>query len=258
MNIGGYRGGESDSSWIGVSGEHRIYMQLSEGIRDDIQTLSFVDIFEPLSEEELERIDWKRISTTVEAGATFYTPLDLCETLFILIRGRVRIFRRGASGKEFTLNVFGEGTVFGEMALTAQSFRNAYAEAVEDSEVAAMCRADVERLILEKPRVGLQMIHLLSERLVAYESRMESLGGKEVPARLAGMLVHLIESDGIRGSDAYRLSGKYTHHQLGTMIGANREAVTRAFGTLRETGVVYMERRNICVRDLDKLKELAT
>ncbi|WP_119071104.1 Crp/Fnr family transcriptional regulator [Rubrobacter indicoceani] len=237
-----------------MSKDGRCGVEIDEGLK----TLSFVDIFEPLTEEELSRIDWERISTDVKAGETFFTPLDQCETLFVLLTGRVRVFRRGVNGREFTLNVFGEGTVFGEMALTAQSLRNTYAQAVTDSKVAAMCRADVERLMLEKPRVALQMVYLLSDRLFAYENRLEDLGVKEVPARLAGMLLLLIETDGVRESDGYRLSGKYTHHQLGTMIGANREAVTRAFKMLRETGAVQIERRSIKARNLDLLRELAS
>ncbi|MGI8541281.1 MAG: Crp/Fnr family transcriptional regulator [Rubrobacteraceae bacterium] len=230
---------------------------MNDETREEISTLSFVEIFEPLSEEELARINWRRLSTDVKAGETFYTPLDLCETLFVLLSGRVRIFRRGANGREFTLSIFGEGTVFGEMALTAQYLRDSYAQALEESVVAAMCRTDLERLILDKPRVGLQMVYLLSDRIVAYEKRLEDLGVKEVPARLAGMLALLIESEGIRESEVYRLSGKYTHYHLGTMIGANREAVTRAFGVLKEAGVLQIERRSIIVSDLEKLRGFA-
>ncbi|AHY46476.1 cAMP-binding proteins - catabolite gene activator and regulatory subunit of cAMP-dependent protein kinase [Rubrobacter radiotolerans] len=227
---------------------------LSDG---EIRTLSFVEIFEPLTEDELAKIDWRKLSTKVRAGETFYTPLDLCETLFILLKGRVRVFRKSALGKEFTLNVFGDGTVFGEMALTAQSFRNSYAQALEDSEIAAMCRADVERLILDKPAVGLQLVHLLSERIVQYERRLEDIGLKEVPARLAGILLLLLESDGIRDREAYKLIGRYTHYQLATMIGANREAVTRAFRVLREAGALEIDRRTIQIKDLDALREIA-
>lgn len=90
------------------------------------------------------------------------------------------------------------GTVFGEMTLTAQRLRNAYAEPVETSEITTMCRADVERLILDKPKVGLQLVHLLGERLVNYETRMEYLGLREVPARLANLILLLIESEGVK------------------------------------------------------------
>jgi len=225
--------------------------------QEQVRLLRLIDIFEPLSQEEIERINWQHLNTRLGPGEVFFTPMDLCETLFVLQSGRVRLYRATPSGREFTLAVLEAGTVFGEMALTGQRLRSSYAQALEESEISAMCRADVERLILEKPQVGLQLVHLLSERLSAYETRMESLGLKEVPARLAGLILELIETQGVRDREGYRIPTRYTHQQLGTMIGANREAVTRAFARLRETGTVEVRRRYIHVKEIEALKRTA-
>jgi CRP/FNR family transcriptional regulator len=221
---------------------------------EQIRQLSLVDVFEPLSWEEIEKINWQNLNTRLQAGEVFYTPMDLSETLFVLQSGRVRIYRALPEGRELTLAVLESGTVFGEMALTGQRLRASYAQALEESEISAMCRADVERLVLDKPAVGLQLVHLLSDRLAAYETRMEGLGLKEVPARLAGLILELVETQGIRGSAGYRIPTRYTHQQLGTMIGANREAVTRAFARLREAGAVEVRRRYIHVENLEVLR----
>ena len=239
---------------LAVTGLARQEERLGE---EQIKLLRMVDIFEPLSQEEIERINWQHLNTRVEAGETFYTPMDLSETLFVLQSGRVRLYRAVPEGREFTLAVLDAGTVFGEMTLTGQRLRRSYAQAMEESEISAMCRADVERLILDKPGVGLQLVHLLSERLGTYETRMESLTLKEVPARLAGLILELMESQGVRGSAGYRIPTRYTHQQLGTMIGANREAVTRAFARLREAGAVEVRRRYIHAEDLDALRRAA-
>ncbi len=143
------------------------------------------------------------------------------------------------------------------MVLTGQRLRNAYAQAMEESEVSAMCRADVERLILDKPEVGLQLVHLLSDRLTTYETRLEDLGLKEVPARLASLILLLIESEGVRTSTGYKIPTRYTHYQFGTMIGSNREAVTRAFARLRDLGAVDTRRRYIHVEDIETLRKAA-
>src|ERR687886_1002653 len=171
---------------------------------EQIKLLTLVDIFEPLSREEIESIQWEHLNTTVERGEIFYTPMDLCETLFVLQRGRIRLYRATPEGREFTVAVVESGTVFGEMVLTGQRLRNAYAQAMEESEVSAMCRADVERLILDKPRVGLQLVHLLSERLATHETRMEDMALKEVPARLANLLLLLVENEGLRTPTSYK------------------------------------------------------
>lgn len=233
-------------------------MTVPDGTGEDhVKLLSLVDVFEPLSREEIDKINWQNLNTRLEPGEVFYTPMDLCETLFVLQSGRVRIYRALPEGRELTLAVLESGTVFGEMALTGQRLRASYAQAMEESEISAMCRADVERLVLDKPAVGLQLVHLLSERLATYETRMEGLGLKEVPARLAGLILELVETQGIRDSSGYRIPTRYTHLQLGTMIGANREAVTRAFARLREVGAVEVRRRYVHVEDLEALKRAA-
>lgn len=221
----------------------------------NLRLLSTIDIFESLTPEELRRIDWKDLNIHVETGEVFYTPAYLCETLFVLQEGRVRIYRKTMKGREFTLAVVEGGTVFGEMALTAQRFQNSYAQAMEPSVISTIYRADLERLILNKPQVGLQLTYLLSERLSLYESRLEALGLKEVPARLANLILEIVEVEGIKTTDGYKIPTLYTHKHLGTMIGANREAVTRAFARLQDAGIVELKRRQIHIEDLETLKK---
>jgi CRP/FNR family transcriptional regulator, cyclic AMP receptor protein len=147
--------------------------------------------------------------------------------------------------------------VFGEMALTAQQLEGAYAQAMEPSEVSTMLRADLERLVLEKPEVGLQIMHVLSERLRRQETRLEDATMKDVRSRLAGIIALLVESEGVRTGTGYRIAAHHTHQQLGDMIGANRVAITRAFGLLQDEGVVELRRRLIHVTDIEALKRVA-
>jgi CRP/FNR family cyclic AMP-dependent transcriptional regulator len=222
-----------------------------------IRLLSLVDIFEPLSEGEIEGLNGQLPDRRLQRGEIFFGPEDRSERLFLLQSGRVRIFRTSPDGREFTLAVVESGTVFGEMALTGQQLEGAYAQAMEPSKVSMMLRADLERLVLEKPEVGLRIMQLLSERLRRQETRLEDVGMKGVRARLAGIVVLLVESEGVRSGNGYRIPAHYTHERLGTMIGANRTAVTRAFGLLQDEGVVQLRRRLIHVPDLEALRRSA-
>lgn len=222
-----------------------------------IRLLSLMDIFEPLTEAEIKRLNGQLPDHRVERGEIFFGPDDPSERLFLLQKGRVRIYKTTPDGREFTLAIVGSGTVFGEMALTAQQLEGAYAQAMEPSRVSTMAREDLERLILEKPEVGLKIMHILSERLRRYEARLEDVTMKDVRARLAGIIVLLVESEGVRTSTGYRIPRHYTHERLGTMIGANRVAVTRAFGLLQNEGVVELRRRLIYVADIEALKRSA-
>src|SRR5829696_2048818 len=129
---------------------------------------------------------------------------------------------------------------------------------MEASEISVMRREDLERLILQKPEVGLQISHLLSERLRRYETRLEDITLKDVTARLASLLLLLLENEGVvTGDHSLKIPTHYTHQHLGTMIGANREAVTRAFGQLQDEGIVQLRRRLIYVPDVQALRTRA-
>lgn len=230
---------------------------MSESSTERVRLLSLVDIFEPLTEEEIKSLNGQLPDRRLQSGEIFFGPQDRSERLYLLQRGRVRIFRSTPDGREFTLAVVEAGTVFGEMALTGQRLEGAYAQALAPSQVSTMLRADLERLILEKPEVGLRIMELLSERLRRQETRLEDVVMKDVRARLASIIALLVESEGVRSGAGYRIPTHYTHERLGTMIGANRTAVTRAFGLLQDEGVVQLRRRLIYVTDIDALKRSA-
>jgi CRP-like cAMP-binding protein len=225
-----------------------------------VELLSGVDIFEHLPKEEvrgiLDELLQRNAEINLGAGEVFYTPRQPDGKLFILIKGGVRIYKMEAA-REFTLEVVNSGTVFGEVAFTDHRLRDAYAQATEPTILLAMARSDVERLILQKPKVGLRLISLLSERLHYYETRIEDVTLKGVPARLASLILFLIESEGVQVPGEIRIPTRYTHEHLGTMIGANREAVTRAFGHLQDEGALQLRRRLIYVEDVGALERVA-
>jgi len=222
----------------------------------EVELLSKVDLFESLSKEEIRVLIRQNSDVRLEEGETFYAPWQHNGKLFILKKGRMRLYRTEGS-REFTLEVVEAGTVFGEMAFTPYRLRESYARAMEPSIIFVMERAAVERLIEEKPQVGIKMISLLSQRLHYYETRMQDVTLKEVPARLASLILFLIESEGVQIPGEIRIPTRYSHEHLGTMIGANREAVTRAFGRLQDDGALQIRRRLIYVDDVEALERAA-
>jgi CRP/FNR family transcriptional regulator, cyclic AMP receptor protein len=103
----------------------------------------------------------------------------------------------------------------------------------------------------------LRLVRDLAEKLHASETRYADIIGKDVPARLATLILTLVDSEGVVSTESYRLPTHYTHEQLASMIGCKRVAVTRAFRKLEEGGAIELKNRHIIVKDLDALKDLA-
>ncbi len=225
--------------------------------KEKLQLLSMVDVLEPLSQEQIEELLQRLPDFSFEQGQLLYTPEEPSEALFLLKRGRVRIYTLDQKGREFTLAICEDGTFFGEMTLTSQQLWGAYAEAMEPVNVCILKRKDVERLVREHPDVGLKMLQILGERLRLYENRLEDIGLKSVPARLASLILQLAESEGVMTSEGLKIPTHYTHEQLATMIGASRVSVTKAFAQLQDDGDVELKRRLIYVKDVEALDRVA-
>ncbi len=226
-------------------------------LQEQIRLLSMVDILGPLSDEEMEDLAKRTPDTFLDQGDVLYSPRDSTERLFILKKGRVQVYEVDRGGDEITLSVVEDGNVFGEMALTGQSLEGLYVRALTPSTVVSLRREELEKLIMNKPEVGLRLVRELAERLHASEARYADIIGKDVPARLATLILQLVDSEGVVSSESYRIPTHYTHEQLASMIGCKRVAVSRAFSRLKEAGAVQLKERHIIVKNLDTLEGLA-
>jgi CRP/FNR family cyclic AMP-dependent transcriptional regulator len=221
--------------------------------------LSANDLLSPFSEEEVHQLGLHhQPDVSLEGGEFLFAPGEREERLYLLREGRLRIYKVTPEGRELTIDMVVAGVVFGEMALTPQELRDAYAQAIEPSVVLPISCAELEQIILEKPEVGVRIVRLLSERLRYYQSRMEDVSLKDAPSRLASFIVHLIEREGVVSRKGHKIPTRYTHEYLGTVISASRETVTRAFARLQDEGVVELNRRHIYITDMEALQRIAS
>jgi len=213
--------------------------------------LRVVDIFQDLCPEEIAEIDRSATMTTCRRGKIFYMPEDTSEVLFLLKEGRVQLYRISTEGKKLVLATVGPGAVFGEMALIGQGMHNSFAEALEDCVLCVMGREQVERLLATRPRVALRLFEALGRRLKEAEARLEEIGFKDIPARLATLLLQLAEE---QGSDT--IIG-LTHQDLGEQIGTYRETTTQTLSSFRCKGLIEIGRKRITILDRDGLRRVS-
>lgn len=230
-------------------------------LEEKVRLLSRVDVFEGLSGEELRDLVRRSNDLALEKNRTWPAPVHRGGLLYVILSGKVRLYE-AVKEREFTFLVAEGGTFFGEMSLSEQPIRSIYAQALEPSWLCVMNRRVLEYVIKNRPEVGIRMMELLTERLSFYVNRLVDIGVKEVRPRLASFILHLAEIEGLVSGDngikVIKIPTHYTHQQLGTMIGANREAVTVAFTELRNTGTLDLVQRHIHIKDIEALKQLAS
>jgi CRP/FNR family transcriptional regulator, cyclic AMP receptor protein len=215
-----------------------------------------VDVLEPLTTEGTDWLAQRVKERVFRRGETVYAPGDASEVVFLLLKGSMRLYGM-AGGQELTFDVLQAGTMFGIASLMERT-QDEYAMALEPSRVGVLYLNDFWHLVRQNPEVNARLVKLLGDRLRMTRRRMADIALKETPARLASLILDLVQSEGIVTREGhYKLAAHYTHEQLATMIGATRGSVTRAFGRLQDSGSVRLLRRRIYVVDLATLKQLA-
>jgi CRP-like cAMP-binding protein len=115
-----------------------------------------------------------------------------------------------------------------------------------------MSRADVERLMREKPQVAFRFVEALGDRVTQLESSLEEIAFKSIPARLASLLLRLDKEQGQHNA----VKG-YTHQDLGEMLGTYRETITQTLNDFKSEGLIEIGRKHVSLLELESLESLS-
>ena len=211
-----------------------------------------IPLFEGLPEENLSLLLKIAQEKRYPAKTLVFSEGDEATGFYVVISGRVKIFKVSASGKEQILHIFGPGEPFGEVAVFAGMNFPAYAQTLEESHLLYFPRKDFVRLIEQEPSLALNMLAVLSRRLRQFAAMIEALALKEVSERLAAYLLLLAER---QGRELVEL--EINKGQLASLLGTTPETISRVFTRLAREGYVEMEGRRIHLRAKEALQELA-
>jgi CRP/FNR family transcriptional regulator len=228
-------------------------------MREIRRRLLWVEFLSPLADAEMAALLWDaRFESLKEGEEIVVGPEEHAEWMLVVVAGQVQVYERSLrSGREMTLWVSGDGEAVGVTGLVPRWTRELHLKAIEHTLLCRVGREALEEVVRSNPEVGLRLARTLANRLQLMEDRWADMVEKEVSERLAGLIYMLVESAGVMTPEGPVIPTRYTHKQLSSMIGSNREAVTRAFAGLQEGGAVEVKGRRVYVRDLGALRRSA-
>jgi len=220
-------------------------------IRDVISQVSF---FQGLEQEELNDITSIAGRKDLHKGEILFVEGDEGDGFYIVISGRVKIFKESPEGKEVIIHICGPMDHFGQVAVYAGRTFPASAQAMADSKLLFFPRKEFQELIKRKPDLALSMLSSLSMRIRHVTSQLESIALKEVPGRLAAYLIYLQEEQG----NTRELKLDISRGELASFLGTIPETLSRIMARLEEEGLVKVQKRTLEILDMEKLEELAS
>jgi CRP/FNR family transcriptional regulator, cyclic AMP receptor protein len=228
-------------------------------MREIRRRLSWVGFLASLSEAEMVTLLRGADFVRLEDGEEMVVgPREHAERMLLVVAGQLQVFEVSLSSeREFTLSVVGDGATVGATGLVPRWTRDLHLRALEPSLVCGVSREDLEEVMRANPEVGIRLARTLANQLQLMEDRWADMVEKEVLERLAGLIYMLVESVGVMSKEGPMIPAHYTHNQLASMVGSNREAVTRAFAGLQEAGAIEIKGRRVYVRDFGALRRSA-
>lgn len=218
--------------------------------------LKHIRLFSGLSQAELQEVERITRMQEVKKRQPIYLPGDPSHIVYLLKRGRVKISSTDSSGKEVTFEILEPGEIFGELEALEDSPRATQAEALDDTLICAIRREDFDRYLSHHPNLTVQLTKLIGLRLRKIQNRVEDLVFRDVPARLAHLLLELSKTEGLPDGSGIQIRAKLTHQEMANLIGCSRETVSATLGRFRDEGLLRVDGRSITILNSHRLSQL--
>ncbi len=177
---------------------------------------------------------------------------DKANGFYVVVTGKVKIFKTSFDGKEQILHIFGAHQIFGEVPVFSGKVFPASAMAIENSTILFLPKDKFIDLVEKNPKIALNMLSILSLRLHAFTNVIETLSLKEIPSRLASYLLFLYKK-----KKNPRFTLDVSKNQLASILGTIPETLSRIFNKLSQNDFLEINGKNIYIKDLNKLTDLA-
>ena len=216
--------------------------------------LEKISLFQGLTPENYAELADIVVDRQLKRGQFIFNEGDEATGFYVVISGRIKIYKLSFDGKEQILHILGPGEPFAEVAVFSGMAYPANAMALEKSTIYFFAKAAFVRLIGQNPSLAMNMLATLSLRLKQFTHMIEALSLKEVPGRLAAYLLLLSEQND--GRATVRLN--ITKTQLASLLGTIPETLSRILTKMSKQHLIESRGAAITLLDGDGLAELAS
>ena len=214
--------------------------------------LTGVDMFAGLEPEVRQRVIAAAVPRTYRKGQLLFVENDPGETLIVIKRGAVAVFRTAPTGERAVLSVIRPPDTLGELSLLDGGARSLSAEAIEDCSALALSRNAFLELVHSNPRILDAVMRSLGALIRKLTEQTADHVFLDLPGRVAKTLVRLAGD-----SHAPMVTIELNQSQLAEMAGGSRQSVNQAIGSFATRGWLRTEGRRIVVTDLPALRRRA-
>ena len=153
-------------------------------------------IFQNLEPEEVEALSREALRKKSARGQTVFIQGNPADGMFLIKGGLVKLSKVLEDGTELTLDIRKAGDFVGENMFSEEGQYPVSAYCLEDTLTCGFSRSQFEELVLQHPKIGLQIIKNLSQRITWLTKRVGSLAVTNIEERLYRVISSVAKEHG--------------------------------------------------------------
>jgi CRP-like cAMP-binding protein len=225
--------------------------------RPTAAVLAQIPLFKRVSPADRERLiplSWIR---AYDRGDVVFHEGDASDTFFIVLTGRIKVFKNGPDGHDIILEMFGPGGPLGAVATYEARPYPASAAPVEPSSCLLIPRDAFFDLLERHPTFVRGLLGSLSLRLVELTTRLSELTGGRIESRLARLFLKLADQLGKPEGQAIFVPLTLTRQELADLVGTTIETAIRTMSRWHKDEILLTEPNGFRLLDRAALESLA-
>jgi CRP/FNR family transcriptional regulator, dissimilatory nitrate respiration regulator len=221
------------------------------------ESLKHVMLFTGLDDKSRDSIARLAVDRRVPQGYVIFREGEPADGLYVVIEGKVKVFKLSGDGRQQILHVFGPGQAFAEAAMFAGETFPAFAETMVDSRLAFFPRDRFLKGLSENPAMAAGLIASLARLCRQLTTLVEQIALSDVSGRLARYLTDLARRKGVPLKKGAGLRLDMPKGELARHLGTAAETLSRALARLSAAGIIEVDGKAITVLNARKLEAMA-
>jgi CRP-like cAMP-binding protein len=176
--------------------------------------------------------------------------------LFIIRKGKVKIYHISDSAREIIIHIAGPGEMVGYNALMRKSEYHFWAEAIEPAELSFLPQNYFYDFIENYPVFSVHMMQEFARQFDAVMDKMVDMLSDHVRKRTAKTLLWLKDTHGF-DDDGRTIAISLSRQDLAHLVATNTETLVRTLTEFRKENVIELKRKKITITDLEQLNRIA-
>jgi len=209
-----------------------------------------------LDDADMSRLDQIIGRRRVARGEILYRMNDPFKFLYAIRIGHFKTFQINPNGEQQITGFQMAGELMGMDAISTER-HHCHVAALEDSEVCEIPFHGLEELFGVIPTLLRHFHRMMSQEITREQNVMLLLGNMRAEQRFAAFLVNLSSRYAARGYSSTCFQLRMSREDIGNYLGLTIESISRLLSRFKKLGWLCVDKREIQLLDLVRLKALA-